>query len=266
MIRVNEMQKINVYVVVSVLLFILCISYVLAVPVGPTVTFVSNTTKTASNGSIINGSGTDSSNPDKAGGYIFTINLDSTQQNSRWKAYVGNVTGTLTLDDADDFTIYDWTITTSLNGEVYATRTSGSVNWTGIRCSFDNSTYWEMQRMNHTNSNDNISTTFNDTDNSEFFVGDVQISASTCPTINLYINGTSDLSDNFEEVLLYDGDTNITLTNDTEFKNLVYVSIIEEDEIGYRTNNTYDFQMILPEVGLDSWTESTAYYFYVELT
>ena len=45
-------------------------------------------------------------------------------------------------------------------------------------------------------------------------------------------------------------------------------AIIEQNADGYRgqLGETYDFQMIVPEVGLDSWTSSTAYYFYVELS
>ena len=64
----------------------------------------------------------------------------------------------------------------------------------------------------------------------------------------------SNQSSNFEEILLHDKD------------DIVYATIIENDAKGYRPNETYDFQMILPEVGLASWTSSTAYYFYVELS
>ena len=45
---------------------------------------------------------------------------------------------------------------------------------------------------------------------------------------------------------------------------IVYATILEQDAQGF-DNNQYDFQMIVPEVGL-TWSSSTAYYFYVELT
>ena len=91
------------------------------------------------------------------------------------------------------------------------------------------------------------------------------------------MNDSVNTNDDFEEVLLYDGgyqgsnvsNGGINQTNNTNFKNIVYASIIEEDAHGYRgnaDNQTYDFQMLLPEVGLSSWTSSTPYYFYVELS
>ena len=266
--------KVDIRLVLLFLFILTAISYVYAVPVGPTVTTISNSTKAAAGATKVNASGNDTTYPNKAGGFIFTINLNSEQQNSRWKAYVGNVTGTLTLDDAGGYSIYDWSITTALTGEVYATRASGSINWTNINCSYANATYWENVALNHTNPNDNISATFDGADNSEFYVGNVLINASTCPTTNIYVNASAPTNDNFEEVLLYDGNRGnyaqggVNETNNTNFRNILYVSIIEQNADGYRgqLGETYDFQMIVPEVGLDSWTSSTAYYFYVELS
>lgn len=253
------------------LFIIITISYVYAAPIGPTVTTISNTTKSNAGAATVNGTGNDTTYPNKAGGFIFKINLNSEQQNSRWKAYVGNVTGTLVLDDADGYSIYDWSITTSLSGEVYATRASGSINWTNINCSYANTTTAEQYSLNHTsNPNDNISATFDGTDNSGFYVGNVQIYASTCPTTNIYVNASAPTNDNFEELLLYDGGSSYNLSSyPNGFGSMVYTTIIEQDADGYRRNadnQTYDFQMIVPEVGLSSWTSSTAYYFYVELS
>src|SRR3989344_9224311 len=99
-----------------------------AVPSGPVVTLIANETKQPGAATIIN----------TTGGSITTIRLNATTQNLRWKAYVGNVTGRLTLDDANDNTIFDWTLT-NVVGEVYATRFSGNINWSGVNCS--NSTH-----------------------------------------------------------------------------------------------------------------------------
>jgi hypothetical protein len=62
----------------------------------------------------------------------------------------------------------------------------------------------------------------------------------------------------FEEMALYDG-TNLTNGN------VIFSTVLELDKYGYN-NQTYDFQMILPERGLDGWSSSTAYYFYMELS
>ncbi|MEA2037715.1 MAG: hypothetical protein U9O94_09475, partial [Nanoarchaeota archaeon] len=185
--------------------------------------------------------------------------------------YVGNITSTFVLDDSDGYTIFDWSLTTAISGEVYASRAS-SINWSGINCSVANATHWENKELNHSRE-DNISATFNNTDNTAFSVGDISIIADSCPTTNLHVNDTYALNDDWEEVLLYDGNKGLNatwnMTSNEDFKNLVYAAIIEEDAYGYRGNadgNVYDFQMLLPENGDSSWVGSTAYYFWTELS
>jgi len=218
----------------------------IAAPSGPTIVVISNETKQVASATVINTSG----------GTIATVYLNATTQNPRWKAYVGNVTGSLTLDDANDNTVFDWTLT-SIIGEVYATRTADSINWTGINCS--NSTHISNENiaLNHTNKDDNITTTFNTQIHQDFFAGTREILQDTCFSVHTYVNSTSQTT-NFEEIVLYDG------TNETN-GNIVYASPLEQDSYGF-DNQTYDFQMILPENGLPGWKSSTAYYFYVELT
>jgi len=93
-----------------------------------TLTSVTNETKSAVGTKMFNVSG----------GYLSTFNLSSTVQNSRWKAFIGNVTGSFTLDDSTGATIYDWSIAT-ITGRVYATRQSGAITWASVNCS--NATY-----------------------------------------------------------------------------------------------------------------------------
>jgi hypothetical protein len=250
----KEKSKRRLGIVIIVAIFLLAVVKVMAVPTSPTITTISNSTKGSSSGQIVNSSGNDTQYPNKAGGFIFTINLEGISQNNRWKAYVGNVSGKLTLDDANDYTIYDWTMTTSISGEVYATRTSGSINWASINCSNTTTLSAEEIAMNHTsNPSDNITRTFNETSHNEFYVGDIRIPVSQCPSTNLYVNDTRGISDDFEEIVLYDG------------TNIVYSTIMEQDTRGY-SNATYDFQMILPEMGTSGWSSSTPYYFFVELS
>ena len=255
--------------IITLLLILNIASIVYALPTQPTATYISNSTKGSGSGLAINYTG---NTPTKSGGFIYTMNLVGVSQNSRWKGFVGNISGKLTLDDADDYTIYDWTVTTSISGEVYATRSSGSVDWSNINCSTTNTTAAEEILMNHTtNPSDNISRTFNDTDNTEFYVGNIQIHANSCPTTHLYVNDSKQET-SFQQILLYDGDKSYAnFTNFTSFENVVYTTIIEEDLPGYNNNastqnKTYDFQMILPEKGYAGWTGATAYYFFVELS
>lgn len=217
-----------------------------AAPSGPVITFISNETKQPASARVIN----------TTGGSITTMVLNATTQNPRWKAYVGNVTGALTLDDANDNTIFDWTLT-NVVGEIYATRASASINWSGANCSNSTHISLEEKALNHSNKDDNITRTFNSQSHGGFYVGAREILPNTCFSVRTYVNSSTQ-SSNFEEIILYDG------TNETN-GNVVYATPLEQNAYGF-DNNTYDFQMIVPENGLAAWSSSIAYYFYVELT
>src|SRR3989338_3034243 len=208
----------------AIALFIAFIGASSAEPSGPTITFMNNETKATSGAATINTSG----------GSITTVILNTTTQNLRWKAYVGNVTGTLTLDDASDNTIFDWT---------------------GINCSNSTHITNENKAINHTNRDDNITATFSQQLHSGFYVGTRQILANTCKSLHTYVNSTSQNS-RFEEVAMYDGAKSTG-------GHVVYAAPLEQDQYGF-DNSTYDFQMIVPENGLPGFQSSTAYYFYVE--
>ena len=77
-------------VLLSFMILIVSSLFAYAEPSGPTITFIANETKDPAAATLIN----------TTGGSITTMALNATSQNLRWKAYVGNVTGTLTLDDA----------------------------------------------------------------------------------------------------------------------------------------------------------------------
>lgn len=216
-----------------------------AAPTGPDlVNNTANSTKATTAGQILNISG----------GYIASVNLSATIQNPRWKAFVGDVSGSFTLDDASGSTIYDWSLST-LTGRVYATRNESTIDWTDVNCS--NITLLESENvlMNHTNADDNITATFNTSSgatHSSFFVGTQFIAANSCPTLNTYVdNATQDST--FEEMALHD-----------TYGTTIYAVILEDDSTGYNSN-TYDFQMLVPENGAPGFSGATAYYLYVEV-
>ena len=60
------------------------------------------------------------------------MNMSSDQQDSKWKAYIGNVSGSLRLSDSNSQSIYEWTFTT-ITGEVFATRNQ-TITWSGVKC------------------------------------------------------------------------------------------------------------------------------------
>lgn len=235
-----------VLIAAFVLVIVLLSEVTSATPAGVTIIPIRNETSTPRAASFVN----------TTGGTIATVNLNGTTQNVRWKAFVGNVSGALTLDDAYGSTVYDWTVSAP-SGEVYATRSSATLNWSGISCANSTHLSGEDFSMNHTNRDDNITKTFSVKLHNPFYVGLVQIAQNACYSIHTYVNDTTQ-STEFEEMALYDG-TNLTDGS------VVFSTILEPDKYGYN-NQTYDFQMILPERGIDGWSSATAYYFYMELS
>lgn len=217
-------------------------SLVAATPTGPSaINVTANETKSTTPGQMVNISG----------GIISKINITASVQNPHWKAFVGWIDGKFTLDDSSGSTIYDWTLST-VGGEVYATRASGTANWGTISCADAGEITAEDLALDHTGE-DNITSTFTPSSNLQtFVVAGTTISAGTCSSTSTYVNNVTQ-SGVFEEVILHDG------------SNIIFTTILEEDEQGY-DGSTYDFQMIVPENANETWSSSTAYYLYVELS
>jgi len=216
-------------------------------PEGPAITFISNSTKNATPAeSRTDGKGT-----------ITTLVLTTMQQNNKWKAYVGNVSGTLVLRDTSDYSIYEWTAIDDPSGTVFITR-NNSITWSDIECADSSVIAGEQVQLDHTvTAADNINHTFNHIAHSSLYVGSVLIGNSTCPSTATWISdeeqAISEDSD-FQEILLSDGES------------LVYATIIESDSQSYRNESvTYDFQAIVADSGLPGSTGQATYYFYVEI-
>ena len=188
-----------------------------------------------------------------AGGSFTTLLLNATTQSMRWKAYVGNVTGSFQLRDGSNYTIYDWNVAT-IAGEVYASRNS-SIDWSQIRCANNTILQNEQNSLNITTTKeDSINRTFNTTVHRSFYVGTELIANSTCRSIATYVNSTRQAaseSATFQEILL----------DDTQ--RLVYVTLLENKQQGYNTGQ-FDFQLIVAESEIAATPSS--YYFWVELS
>jgi hypothetical protein len=184
------------------------------------------------------------------GGTISVVNINATTQNAHWKAYVGNISGKLALQDGNSKAVYDWNVT-STEGEIYATRKSAIVDWTSVTCANLAQIQSEQTVLNMTTGDeDSIASTFNKKSHSAFYAGVTPVSADSCNSTNLYVNSAE--SSDFEEVLLYDGSY------------MVYAALIENSIIGF-DGNRYDFQIILPDSGLEGSQTPVTYYFYIEL-
>ena len=263
-VRARNLRVSAFLLLVIVLAGLFSYSVISATPDGVTVTILGNSTKSAVAGGFANFTGNDSTQPNRAGGFIFTMNITGKNQNLRWKAFVGNVSGRLTLDDAAGATIYDWTQST-LSGKVFSTRGSTTVNWSGVGCAHNNITEEENRLLNHSSKDDNISATFSALTNKAFTVGVKSIAANQCKTLNIYLNSTANALDTFEESLIYDQNAS-GFNGSGDIGHVVFTQTLEVNSRGYSNNSNYSFQMLVPERGESSWQGSTPYYFYVELT
>ena len=240
----NQKKTTGKILVFTILLFgmLFFSSLTLATPTGPSsINITANETRATTAGQIVNISG----------GIISKINITASVQNPHWKAFVGWIDGRFTLDDSSGSTIYDWTLS-SVGGEVYATRASGVASWATISCA-DAAEIRAESIVLSQDGEDRINTTFTAAANTQtFVVAGTTISAGACSSTNTYVNNATQ-STVFEEVILHDT------------TNIIFATILEEDEPGY-DGSDYDFQMLVPEVALDTWSSSTAYYLYVELS
>ncbi len=229
---------------IGLLAIILSSSFIWALPAGPVINYVSNSTAA----SVSANRSTD------AKGTITTVTLDSNQQDYKWKAYVGNVSGKLALDDATTSTIYDWTLGTP-SGEVYVTRAS-TVSWDDVVCANDSVITAEQTVLGMTGADaDNINRTFNYTAHQSFLIGTNNITQNSCKNTATYVSDSPQVVDEnalFQEILLAD-----SLTG-----SLIFTTIIEDNQAGYN-DALFDFQLLVAEN--ESSATPTLYYFYVEL-
>ncbi len=209
-------------------------------------------------------------------GNITNITIHSRSQTKHWQGYWGDITGTIVLDDAQNYTLYDWP-NPEPKGEIYATPNQTVPNWGTLECfnftggadGLGNLTEWENFYNMTWNDVDGINETFNMTTHEAIDVGDVvTILTDTCPSTFMHMSDVFQ-EDKWSEVLLQD-----------DQGMLIYTAIIENDD---EANNTDiqgfkslpasfdpDFQMIVAEDGTSRTggqinTATTTYYFYVDL-
>jgi hypothetical protein len=201
---------------------------------------------------------------DAYAGNITALEIIALGQTKAWQGYYGNITGTITLDDVNNFTFYNWT-SIEPQGQIYATL-NDSISWLAVDCyDYANTdmdwneieTYYNIE----VDDVDGVNETFNETTHPNFQVGSVTMTG--CPTTWIYQNDTRQ-SDNFVNVLLWD-----MSNNDTGW---IYTTTIENKTSGSLINDLTcyngeecDFQILVNEDGHGTDTNPTVYYFWVEL-
>jgi hypothetical protein len=186
-------------------------------------------------------------------GNITELYINGTSVTKSWQGYYGNITGHVSLSDAGNNKLYDWNLA-SAHGEVYASR-AGVIDWASIRCANITELYEEdvFLGMNSTVDGESITRTFfNTTDFHQFYTAAASIdSAQNCYATSMYTSAGVQ-NGYYAEILLSD-------TTD-----MVYTGLIDSKIFGF-DNRQHDFEMIVGENGQLGNTETTIYYFFVEI-
>ncbi|MEM2139177.1 MAG: hypothetical protein QXM96_03410 [Candidatus Woesearchaeota archaeon] len=228
-------------------LFIFNLKIIKAEPDGADLTYISNSSKLPKS----------PDNRTDGKGTITTILLSTVQQNIRWKAYVGNVSGKLVLRDADQYSLYEWPAMANPDGVVFITMNQ-SIDWGSIQCANTTDIQTFQNGLGHSNlAMDNVNNTFNVKTHQSFDVGTKPFSSNSCWAAFPWINNTAQTPSAtalFQEILLMDVD-----------RKIVFASLIDQDTQGYRNDGTtkYDFQALVPDYTSSS---NALYYFYVEIS
>jgi hypothetical protein len=204
-------------------------------------------------------------------GNVTELLFNATSVTKTWQGYFGNITGYLTLQDAANNTMYDWS-DAEPQGRIYASINS-SIGWAYIHCFnfIDDTTINASTENTRVGANstdvDTINVTFNSVSHPMFHVGTVEIATDSCPNTWTYVNNASQDID-FNEVLLTDG-----APADGGGNSLVFMTFIENTDEYNETDptgfdgRTHDFQMLVAEDGHPGTSEDqlTLYYFWVEI-
>lgn len=206
-------------------------------------------------------------------GNVTELDLIAVSTTQTWQGYYGNISGIITLEDSYGYVFYNWS-TQEPKGEIYASL-NDTIDWSSIRCfnydigatgqSFDEQDVEDWYGIGD-DAADGIWETFNYTLDRNFFVGSRNITevsdaaGATCHATNTYRYDLRQVDDDFENVLLTDGDR------------LVFTAMIENNEFNNNTdklgfdNRDHDFQMLVAENGHNGHEDTTMqYYFWAEI-
>lgn len=183
-------------------------------------------------------------------GNVTQVTVEAVSITKSWQGYYGNVSGRITLDDANNNTFYNWSLATT-DGEIYASRET-SPTWASAACADNAQIAAEETALGQSaTDNDAVSVTFTNTTNHPAFdVGTVSITANDCSAANMFDNNGAQTSE-FFNVLLYEG------------SHIVYTALMQGGATGFN-GQTWDFELLVGEDGHGD-SSVTPYYFFVEL-
>jgi len=181
-------------------------------------------------------------------GNVTELNISGQAITTHWAGFYGEISGNITLENANGDVFYDWTGLNALVGEVFASPDS-TVQWDGIGCAnaSEISSIESSLGISATDA-DNIASTYSSNSHPSFDVGTVT-GITGCNSTNTYVN-SGPSSSAFYQILLTDRDGTP-----------VYTTLINESTTGF-DGNTHDFQLL---VGESDAAGTTTLYFYIEL-
>ncbi|MFH0978188.1 MAG: hypothetical protein V1837_02690 [Candidatus Woesearchaeota archaeon] len=194
-------------------------------------------------------------------GNVTELDIDANIITKTWQGYYGNISGVITLDDAQNKTMYNW-IDANPQGEIFSTN-STSVSWADVFCfnmdpdlpNEGNLTTFESYIGVPGSAMDGINETFKTKDHSAFQIGSRTINADSCWSVKTYVNDAVQASSNFIEVMLVDNDS----------REAVFATILNNSVTGFDAK-PHDFQMLVPVAGGHAIPATLdTFYFYVEL-
>ena len=197
-------------------------------------------------------------------GNLTELNITGVSQTKSWQGFFGNVSGTIILEDSSGMRFYDWSAAEP-QGQVYAS-VNNTISWTSVGCAdIEDDTFrgmwYDYYGMLDTDY-DNINITYPYTSHPEFYVGFTTVNG--CRTTYTFVDSERqedpEAERDFPAVLLTD-------ENDA----LIFTSIIEDRAEGARQGKDgydggdYDFQLLVAENGQFGNSDTTPYYFWVEI-
>lgn len=189
-------------------------------------------------------------------GNLTELLVNFTDITKTWHGYYGNITGKITLSNANNMSFYDWAVTTP-SGAIFAVEDT-ITDWSGIKCFNFTAQAPELNlsaleaALGCSGAPDCVSATFNTNTHTTIKVGTKSFS-NQCPATKTNVNNGA--SKSFDEILLYEPTKSV----------VVFAASIFADSTGFDNTQT-DFQML---VGVDGHGSKAGtpktYYFYLEL-
>lgn len=169
--------------------------------------------------------------------------------NIHWTGFYGNISGNLTLQDANGAVFYEWVGLGTPAGEVFASNSS-VVDWDTINCTNSSqidaiNTYLNLSLS----AKDTVNETYSSNSHPAFTVAANSIPADTCNSTNAYSNGVPDPG-LFYQVLLSDADNTP-----------VFTTLINSSSTDY-SGAPVDFELL---AGVPGGSTTAALYFFMEL-